>query len=743
MRPGLYPKLLLLVGGLLLSCGPGGEDAKSPSHDGHLSLSASLPLARVDTAQRRWVFAAEEVSAGRGWRYGETFDADENLWVPADRRAFGSIAIPPEASKGRVTARTVRARGGDLRARIREGKAIWTEFVVSPQGTSATFSIPPGEQRLNRQLTFEWERLEGTRGSKNRVAWGDLEWIDGEDGSLPRVNLKTESLGLPGGSKVTWNLRLPSAAFLEIPRLVGVGNLEVTLWRHGETLRQHQVEAPQRELRFPVPEGKGEFVRVQLQARGPRDQELQLRRPRLSWVLSTLASTTPSRSSSPRANAKPNILLYLVDTLRADRVGVYGSERGLTPRLDALAAEGTVVERALAQSPWTRPSTASLFTGRWPLAHGVNTKESALPEHLPTLAKRLAEAGYTTAGFVANRQVSATFGFDRGFHLYREVQGDNRYLMDSSSTLNQEVKTWLEEKPSAPFFLYVHTIDPHAPYNPVDPYREAFAPGVQTPEVPRRARRNLKRLAKRLERDASTAEAWAPTLGSVTWMIGLERGWLKPTPTMVEGIERLYDAEVAANDERFGELLDSLESHGQLENTLVVIVSDHGDEFLEHGQWQHGKTFYDEVLRVPMVLRAPQARPLPSRIEHGEHLDLHATLLDAAGLEGESHGRSFFHELHGSSTSFSWLDDGGLRGAAVEEGGWKWIRFDRPVVREELYYLEDDPKEKKNRAQAEPEICAYFAQRLHQYRTLHESVAGKTVEVDEETRQQLEALGYL
>lgn len=743
MRPGLYPKLFLLIGGLLLSCGPRSETVQSPSSEAHLNLSASLPLARVDRPQQSFIFAAEEASAGAGWRYGETFEADQQRWVPTDRRALRSIPIPPGATQGRVTARTVRAQGGELRARIREGQTIWAEFVVGPQGASSTFTLPPGGPGLNRELIFEWERLKKAKGSKNRMAWGDLEWIDGEDISSPRVNLKTQSLGLPGGSMVTWDLRLPSPATLEIPRLAGIGTLELTLWRHGETPRQHHVKAPQRDFYLTVPEGQGQFVRVQLRARGPADEELQLWRPRLTWTLAEPKAESTPEGPSSRETEKPNILLYLVDTLRADRVGAYGSERGLTPRLDALAIEGTVVQRALAQSPWTRPSTASLFTGRWPLAHGVNTKESALPEHLPTLAERLGEAGYTTAGFVANRQVSATFGFDRGFDLYREVQGDNRYLMDSSATLNQEVNAWLEEAPTTPFFLYVHTIDPHAPYSPVDPYREAFAPGVQTPDVPRRARRNLKRLAKRLERDASTAAAWAPTLGSVTWMIGLERGWLKPTPTMVEGIERLYDAEVAANDERFGELLDDLESHGQLENTLVVFVSDHGDEFLEHGQWQHGKTFYDEVLQVPMVLRTPRAGSLPSIIEHGEHLDLHATLLDAAGADGESHGRSFFRELPGPKTTFSWLDDDGLRGAAVEEGGWKWIRYDRPVVREELYHLKNDPKEENNLARAEREISAYFALRLRQYRALHESVAGKTVEVDEETRQQLEALGYL
>jgi len=409
----------------------------------------------------------------------------------------------------------------------------------------------------------------------------------------------------------------------------------------------------------------------------------------------------------------------------------------------------------MAASPWTRPSVASIFTGRWPFGHGVNTKNSALPESLPTLAEILQQSGYRTAGFVSNRQVSEVFDFDRGFDTYQEVQGDDHYLADSSDSIHASAVQWLDEiqedrESKAPFFLYLHSLDPHAPYFPVEPWRSQFAKGIETPEVTPQEKRKLRRLQRRLGKKSPTAEHFAPILGSVPWIMGLERGWLAPSDSMTAGLKALYNAEVATNDARFGQLLDELDARGLANETLVVFVTDHGEEFLEHGQWQHGKTFFDEVLRAGMVLRAPADWAVPAQVPTAGHPDLTATLLVAAGVPDAAfpkglEGRDLFGPDAGRPAPvFSWLDDDGRRGGAVIDGNFKLILWEAPELRQVLFDLAQDPGETKNIFDEEPIVAGYLTSLLRGQRRRFPPPSGsREVEIDPETRRQLEALGYL
>ncbi|MYC09996.1 MAG: sulfatase, partial [Holophagales bacterium] len=318
--------------------------------------------------------------------------------------------------------------------------------------------------------------------------------------------------------------------------------------------------------------------------------------PALAAALVACGAGLPDATSEPR---RPNIVLYVVDTVRADRLGAYGYEKPTSPRLDAFAAGAVLFENAYAQSSWTRPAVASLFTGLLPPAHRTVGRRSVLPEDAVTLAEILAANGYEGMGLVRNPNVSRAFGFAQGFTRFRSEDRER------DETMLDRVRLWLDERQHAdgPFFLFLHAIDPHGPYDPAPEFEEMF--------------------------EAGGAPAQYRT---VRYLLRLNRGEVEPEPGTAEALSRLYDAEVAQNDDAFGELLDELLVRGLDEDTAVIYVSDHGEEFAEHGRWEHGLSLYEEVLRVPLVMRLPGVPP--RRVaEPAQHVDVLPTLLGYVGIE--------------------------------------------------------------------------------------------------------------
>lgn len=276
----------------------------------------------------------------------------------------------------------------------------------------------------------------------------------------------------------------------------------------------------------------------------------------------------------PRALATPeapNVVYVVMDTLRRDRVGLYGYGRPTTPRLDAFAREGLVFEDAYTTSSWTWPSTASLLTGRLPDSHGVkSSKACTLSQRLPTLPEALQARGYSTAAFVGNPIVEPNRYFDQGFETFSvEVP---RFRM--SDEVMPPALDWLEVHAPVRFFLYLHLVDPHTPHRP--------HPGE----------------AARLELPLPPA-GWPER--------GLDGVPSDPTPSeaVIDYTHQLYDASVATGDRWFGELLDALDRLGLTEKTIVVFTSDHGEELFDHGRHGHGHEVYDELVRAPLVMRGP------------------------------------------------------------------------------------------------------------------------------------------
>jgi arylsulfatase len=320
----------------------------------------------------------------------------------------------------------------------------------------------------------------------------------------------------------------------------------------------------------------------------------------------------PRLEARPAAAGAPNIVLVTIDTLRADHLDVYGYARPTSPSLAAFAKDGVVFETAISAAPATQLSTASLLTGLWPVSHMESTRDrpdgaAYLRSGFTTLAERLAAAGYATAGFVSNPALRAEEGFAQGFATWDDTSGR---AAEAEGVVAPAI-AWLETAPR-PFFLWVHLVDPHHPYDP---------PELGPWEDPSDARAAALR---RTWTSLSFAEQTAR-------MQAVERASDLDPATRAFFVDR-YDTEIRHADAGVGRLLAALEERGATRaNTWIAVTADHGEEFLDHGRLLHSHTLYDELLHVPLILRGP-ATPAGLRVaEQIPSIDLAATLLAAAG----------------------------------------------------------------------------------------------------------------
>jgi arylsulfatase A-like enzyme len=407
------------------------------------------------------------------------------------------------------------------------------------------------------------------------------------------------------------------------------------------------------------------------------------------------------------------VVLISIDTLRPDHVGAYGYSRPTTPRLDALAREGALFEDAVSTSSWTLPAHLSMLTAVDPGQHGGVDMEHGFNGRVPTLAEALREAGYATSAVTSHLYVSPVYGLDRGFdHL--DFQQDRR-----ATDVAERALDLLDRLGDQPFFLFLHFYDPHWHYDPPPSTRSTF------------------------ER---------PYQGNVTglWQDFSKRAQV--TDADVQHLLDLYDGEIRYVDDEVGRVLDHLKARGLDRSTLVVVTSDHGEEFQEHGSWEHQKTLYEEVVRVPLIVRGPGvgARREAAQVSL---LDVAPTVLawaerpawpHAAGVSlltppaaREAYGETD-HTTDGTHKLF-------LRGA---HGRWKAIfalsRTDRSVREAEWYDLSSDPGEKR-RTSPPPDLAEALRRRAIGRWTKGRaaSPAGPAVALTPEQRERLRALGYV
>jgi arylsulfatase A-like enzyme len=293
-----------------------------------------------------------------------------------------------------------------------------------------------------------------------------------------------------------------------------------------------------------------------------------------------------------RGAARANLILVSIDTLRADRLGAYGYERDTSPHLDALAARGVRFETVIADSNWTLPSHATLFTGLPPSFHGVTGPRDKLGAEIPTLAEVLKAHGYRTFGVTGGGFLAPRYGFAQGFDRYR------RDPVDLRTALDLVVRVVEQLGPEERFFWFVHTYDVHCPYHPPPRYARLFDRAPPADRLDTRGR------------------CGNPHYNSM----GL-------TPGQAAFLSDRYDAGIRYADDLLGAFFQRLDRLGRLRDTIVVVLSDHGEEFLEHGQIGHRNTQFIESLRVPWIMAGPGLAPRVVR-QPASLSDVMPTLLD-------------------------------------------------------------------------------------------------------------------
>jgi len=397
----------------------------------------------------------------------------------------------------------------------------------------------------------------------------------------------------------------------------------------------------------------------------------------------------------------PNIILITVDTLRADRLGCYGSKTVTTPAMDSLARDGVVFERALSQVPLTFPSHAAILTGTYPAYTGVQDFTSPpLGPEFRTLAESLKANGYATGAVVSSFVLDRSWGVARGFDFYDDAFLGTSFFEKDPALVERPAKesvdhalAWLERTRRRPFFLWLHLYDPHSPYRPPEPFRAQY-----------------------------------------------------------QG--RLYDGEIAYADHELGRLMDWLRSHRLYAGTLVVLVSDHGESLGEHGEREHGFFIYNSTTHVPLILKPQNGSFLrPSRrTDPVETIAVAPTLLAIAGIrdpiqkqfqaEGLFAGSAGkFEPMAYSETFYPFSSFGWNPLRSLESGRYHYIE----APRAEFYDLQSDPEEKHNLAGEQPAVSAVLKEKLGELLARHAAPqkAAANPGLSPETIEKLRALGYV
>lgn len=491
-------------------------------------------------------------------------------------------------------------------------------------------------------------------------------------------------------------------------------------------------------------------------------------------VALAVAHLVPTRDDGPAPQAaadpggrKPNVLLYLCDTLRADHLGCYGYAKPTSAEIDAFAKDATLFADCRAVTSWTKPSVASLFTSLYPSVHGCVEQREVLASEAETLAEVFRAAGWRTAAYVDNPFISPEFGFGQGFDAYRYVRpsvvangtllgkalfmtrllslvgkplGVGEHVEHGCGWLHEQLLADLGKPGGKPWFAYVQAMEPHLPYEPSR--ADAAAMGI-----------------------GSGVEYLTPPL--YNGILPFETTPDPPAGT-TERLVQQYDAEIRGFSRGFGALLADLGRRGILEDTIVVLVADHGEEFHEHGGWTHGHSLHREVTQVPLIVRLPGSFGDAAKASRGRRVGGVATLLDVMptlvelcsirhprGAERGS-GASLAPQLVGNGTRVEptvpdrvlfgevTMTPVGIR--SIREGRWQLVSAFEPL-REDVALYDDvsDPRHRRNVIEDHPLEAAPLRARMDEaFRVFPKAALSRGERrLDAETEERLRKLGYV
>jgi arylsulfatase A-like enzyme len=406
---------------------------------------------------------------------------------------------------------------------------------------------------------------------------------------------------------------------------------------------------------------------------------------------------------------QPNMVLIVIDTLRRDALGCYGNSLGITPRIDEIAAEGVKFERTIASSSWTLPSIATLLTGTFPTIHGGQRivegdskwQTPTIRKDVPTAAEIFKKNDFNNTFALANNVfTSPLLGLNRGFDVYDHKHAYSRSLRRSDENIDIALKT-LRSRRNESNFVFLHLFDPHLYYDPPEGYKTKFTNGRSDPPPP-------------LHR----------------WMCqGMRRGKGKerkpPIPEDIDYIKGVYYGEINFVDVHIGRFVDALKRMGLYEQTTLVITADHGEEFWDHGWFEHGHTLYEELTRVPMIVKLPSAVPPAKQVIKSQvrHIDVIPTLFDLAGIEKPAsfEGESLLPLIHARAKedhriAFCENTLYGPQTLSWSTGHYKCIYYMNSPEGKiwcRLYEWDSDPYEREDLVEKKPELV----------RNLHDALA--------------------
>lgn len=457
------------------------------------------------------------------------------------------------------------------------------------------------------------------------------------------------------------------------------------------------------------------------------------------WVAGWTLATKARREVKRRDR---NVIVIGLDTVRADHTSLLSPDeraRDVTPNLrELLATRSIVYTEAISQAPWTLPAFSSMFTGLYPEQHGAEQRWQKLPAVQLTLAEILREAGYKTMGVSSGLYVTEASGLHQGFEVFDESQAEGQLNVTSEQVTKKAIRL-LRRHGDKPFFLFLHYFDPHWVYHDHADYD--FAKGASD---------WLKDLSQTLKQDKFTQQLAA--------LRGLP-GRVVLTKAEMSFLQGLYDEEIAHTDAQIGRLLQYLNESGLDKNTLIILVGDHGEEFLERGELGHGASVCQEVIHVPLALALPGSAKREVRSKPVETRGIFTTVLEFLDIpqpRGDSFPdtllsnnppalvRSATHRMVSGEPGHIFEKPVDVWWTCVYDGKWKLMR-EHFRGRMMLFDLENDPGERRNCRADHPEICKRLEKELNQRDAMvkRTSFKGPIPEADQEQQRKLKSLGYL
>jgi choline-sulfatase len=727
-----------------------------PRYDAIPDATQSSPESDIspDTAATHVHYAlARHLERSEQWRgetqlfdFGEPGDAKYTMggWLGHQQarerhegkntlRVFGNnlkLLLPAEREDRSQLTLALRCFGPARLAMHWNGRLVSTAMLSGGTMETVSVTIPKGvvkrgDNRVELRLFNRVDTLEagfaldyaalGPKQSKTEkpkpIAHNDL-----------RPDARRDRLIVPAGVTLTYTLEVPARGRWESTlSAYEPAQLQVSVEKDGEpakTLGTLDAGANAKRGGLDLRSYAGQVVRLQLRA---DNADVTLDEPVISAV---------GDAAQPVAARRPirNVIVYLVDTLRADRLTPYNRKtRVQTPGMSRFTETAAVLTNARSQENWTKPSVATLLSSLLPWEHNTFSDATVLPNSVQVLPELLQQQGFFTAGFIANGYVSDKFGFKRGFTTYHNYIREGRRCVAQS--VASDVLDWLDARPQdKPFFLYVHTIDAHVPYQPPRDYLELY--------------------------DAKSYDGPINFQKNSALLDAIKLGRLPVATRDRERLLSLYDAAISYHDVYFNVIMNGLEQRGLDDDTMVIVTADHGEEFWDHGSVGHGHSLFDELLHVPLLMRVPGVTHAGDRVRTNVGLvDVAPTILEALGIDPPETmtGRSFLPELMGQvadaprATVSGFMQ--GQRSLAL--GRYKIVQHE--YTQSSLYDTRTDPQESRDVSTERPITLAYVRGMLGL--TLGRDAGGaprssfqhnaKETQIDEDTERQLRALGYV